>query len=290
MSLSKINILYYNAQSICAKSKADEAFNYLINNKIDVACFSETWLKPDVVFSHKDFKTYRLDRPAVNNISHGGVAICVNKKFKHKLLPHLNLTVIEAIGISIETKRGPVVIFSVYFPNTNYSDIVFDSFRNDIKKLTANRNSFFICGDFNSKHSHWNCRMANKPGKILYDEMNYNHYIIDNPPTPTYFSHLGNPSTIDIILTNNLLNYSQPCAHQELSSDHIPVTFEIYLDENPTPAPASLALRYDKADWEVYKNFLNSKINLDIYSNPVNLNTSEKIHKFDARRARSCCT
>lgn len=117
MSLNKINIFYYNVQSICTKSKADEAFNYLINNKIDVACFNETWLNPDITLTHADFKTYRLDRPSVNRVSHGGVAICVNKRIKHKLLNHLNLGVIEAIGISIETNREPIIIYSVYFPN-----------------------------------------------------------------------------------------------------------------------------------------------------------------------------
>lgn len=276
MSLNQVKVMYYNAQSICAKSKADEVFNYLVNNEIDVACFNETWLNPEVTFGHKDYKTYRLDRPSINNVSHGGVAICINKRIKHKLLPHLNLSVIEAIGISIDTNRGPLVIYSVYFPNTNYSDVVFDSFRCDIKKLTADRNSFFICGDFNSKHPHWNCRIANKPGKILFDEMNYNHYIIDHPPTPTYFSYLGNPTTIDIILTNNLNNYSQPCAHQELSSDHIPVTFEIYLVE-PTTVQENLILRYDKTDWVAFKDYLNTKIQLDVYCNPENLNSKEKI-------------
>lgn len=51
--------------------------------------------------------------------------------------------------------------------------------------------------------------------------MDFSNFIVENPPTPTYFSHKANPSTLDIILTNNLHQTCQVTAHQALSSDHL---------------------------------------------------------------------
>lgn len=187
------------------------------------------------------------------------------------MLPHLQLEIIEAIGIRIETKNGNIDVFSVYFPNTTYSNAVFDSFRKDIKSLVNNRNSFFICGDLNAKHTHWNCRVANKCGKILFDEMNYSPYIIENPPTPTHFSYLGNPTTIDIMLTNNLHKYSQLAAHQDLSSDHLPVVFDVFIKDIPVSSPSKLNFRYDKANWKHFRDHLSENIDLIHYSDPENL-------------------
>lgn len=248
-----------------------------MEKNVDVACFNETWLKADITFNHKDFVIHRLDRPAVNNRAHGGVAICIRKGIKYKLLPHPNLEIIEAIGISIETKTGIIEIYSVYYPNTCYSIASFDSFRKDIKVLVNRRNSFFICGDLNSKHTHWNCKKLNKCGKILYDEMNFNCYIVENPPTPTYYSHAGTPSTLDIILTNNIHNFSPLTAHQDLSSDHLPVTFDVHINGPPKSTITKQYYRYDKADWKTFKKVINEKVPLKLYSNPVNLNSIEKI-------------
>lgn len=57
---TKLNIIYWNSQSIYHKSI--EVFDYLINNNVDVALFSETWLKPNRNVHHNDFKIYRADR------------------------------------------------------------------------------------------------------------------------------------------------------------------------------------------------------------------------------------
>lgn len=99
--LDELNVLYYNARSICAKAKADELFNFIKSHNIDVALISETWLKPENSFSSKDFKIYRFDRPGIRK--GGGVAIAIRNNINHSLIPHLNLEVIETIGISIPT-------------------------------------------------------------------------------------------------------------------------------------------------------------------------------------------
>lgn len=271
---SSLKILYYNARSLCAKSKMDESFNFIIDNNVDVALFSETWLKAGISFYHSNFTTYRFDR-ADGRIG-GGVAICIKKNISHELMSNLNLEIIEAVGIKIHTNSGDITIYSVYYPGTSYSDRAFNSFHHDLKILTNRISSYFICGDLNAKHRHWNCVRNNRAGNIVYNEMNFTNYIIENPPTPTYYSHQANPSTLDIVLTNNLHNMSQPIAHQELSSDHLPVTFEIHVSEPIEKEPVQV-LRYDKANWRQFKDIIGQNIDLNHESAYCKLPDKESI-------------
>lgn len=56
-----INILYWNANGI--QHKIHELYELMTNNHIHVACLNETFLKPTQrLYSHPEFKTYRLDR------------------------------------------------------------------------------------------------------------------------------------------------------------------------------------------------------------------------------------
>lgn len=263
-----IKILYYNARGLCAKSKVDESFNFIVDNNVDIALFSETWLKAGISFYHSNYITYRFDRP--DGRIGGGVAIAIKKNISHELLPCLNLTIIESIGIKVRTSTGDILVYSVYYPGTSYSDLAFNSFHSDLRVLTNRTTSYFICGDLNAKHRHWNCVKNNRAGKIVYDEMNFSYYVVENPPTPTYFSHQANPSTLDIVLTNNLHNMTQPIAHQELSSDHLPVTFDICVTEKILKEEVEV-LRYNKANWRLYKDFISRNINLNSDSDYCNL-------------------
>lgn len=257
---SSIKIMYYNARSLCAKSKVDESFNFIMDNNVDIALFSETWLKAGISFYHSNYTTYRFDRS--DGRIGGGVAICIKKNISHELLPSLNLEIIEAIGIKVHTSTGDITIYSVYYPGTSYSEAAFNSFHSDLRSLTNRTTSFFICGDLNAKHNHWNCVRNNRVGNIVYNEMNFSNYIVENPPTPTYFSYQANPTTLDIVLTNNLHNMTQPIAHQDLSSDHLPVTFEICITE-PIVKDETQIFRYDKANWKHFKDFIGQNINLN---------------------------
>lgn len=256
--LDEINVLYYNARSICAKAKADELFNFIKSNSIDVALISETWLKPENSFSFKEFKIYRFDRPGIRK--GGGVAIAVRNNINHSLIPHFNLQVIETIGISIPTSSGDIELISAYYPGTSYSTEIFNSFTSDIKYLTNRKSSFFVCGDLNSRHRHWNCLRSNRTGNIIYNEMDFSNFIVENPPSPTYFSHQANPSTLDIILTNNRHQSSQATAHQALSSDHLPVSFKIFVSSVPTLTDVPQLFRYDKVNWKFFKEKLSNEI------------------------------
>lgn len=112
MSQNNLKILFWNSQSILGK--IDETFDYLVSNNIDIALFSETWLKPDNSFSHPNFTSLRHDRIGQRG---GGVAIVVRKGLNFSIIPELSdLKIIESLGIKIETSRGAICLVAVYYP------------------------------------------------------------------------------------------------------------------------------------------------------------------------------
>jgi hypothetical protein len=104
--------------------------------------------------------------------------------------------------------------------------------RDDIFRLTSARNSFFICGDLNVRHSTWNwSRANNQAGNASFNCGG--SFAAQYPPTYTRIplNRTQNPFTLDIVLTNGLHNMdSTHTPHTALSSDHLPVLFEVITD------------------------------------------------------------
>lgn len=268
-STKKLSILCWNAQSI--HNKLTETFSYLNEKKIDIALFSETWLNQNHTTTNDEYTTYRHDRMDRNG---GGVAISIRNHVQHELLPLINTKVIETIGIRVYGPSCNLVFIAAYFPGTNLTKAKLELFRKDIRKLTNIRESFFICGDFNSKHRFWNCNRANQAGNILFDEMSKNQFLINFPSSPTYFptQRLRTiPSTIDIVLSNGLNTINNLKSEQALSSDHLPISFEI--DHNTNTEAIKKVPCFSKTNWTQFKRHLIESVCL------VNndLSTSDKI-------------
>lgn len=254
-SVNSLKISYWNANGIFHKSH--DFFRFLSNNEIDVSLVCETFLKTNLKLSHSDYKIYRLDRTGRRK---GGVAVIVKSGILHTLLPSFHLKVLEAIGISIVTSTGPITLVSVYNPGANRDD---RSFIDDIKTLTKIRNSYFICGDLNARHRLWNCSRANTAGNSLFDELQTGSFIIQHPPSSTYIPSDPNRrcSTLDIVLTNGQHTMTIPQISTDLSSDHLPVQFEIDSSNVQTIHPRAIP-DYSRADWQGFKSFLDANIDL----------------------------
>lgn len=135
------------------------------------------------------------------------------------------------------------------------------------------KNSYYLIGDFNPKHQLWNNIRANATGKILYDEMTRNNFIIHHPPTPTYHppqARAVHPSTIDIAITNNMNIVSQMEALPVLSSDHNAVEFTIFTHSIVAPKTTR---RYDLTNWNEFKQPISRNL-----SSNVEINTEATIN------------
>lgn len=268
MDHETLSIILWNAQSI--RNKNIELSYFLNKNKIDVILISETWLKQNHNFSIPHYSIYRKDR-AENQLYNrgtvgGGVAIAVRNGIPHTLLPNIGTEVIESIGIEIKGPNQNLKLVAVYFPGTDLNSIKMSKFQKDIRLLTSPRDSYLICGDFNAKHRFWNCFKANKAGQILYEQMTVRNYLIHFPPTPTYYpkqSARSNPSTLDIVLSNGINIPSNLRVIQDLSSDHLPVEFELVF--GPCANQDIQKRRsYANANWTLFKESV--KNNLDLLS------------------------
>lgn len=264
-----LKVICWNVQSVIPKFY--EIVDYFESNVYDVICLSETWLKNSHKLYFPSYKLYRVDRQVGE---HGGVAIAVNKKIKHTLIPSLNTKAIESVAVSINTPTGPIVFVSVYFPGSDLTSQNMSRFKQDIKTLTSIKSSYFVCGDLNAKHRLWNNLRNNSAGKIIFDELNYVPFMVHNSPTPTYYPPQAdrNPSNIDIVLTNHLHNPTQVVPNHDLMSDHCAIEFSVYCSVQKISCAAK-HFRYDLANWNVFQ----SKVNEKVVLNNVDLTTTGKI-------------
>lgn len=164
---SKINVSYWNANSLLPK--IHELYHYLVTNDIDICCVSETAFDENTIIpSHSQYRVLSLNRQADHVRASGGVAILVRRNLNCRALGSPRTRLLESVGLQISTTRGPIDFFSIYLPGGATRQEISEHYRNDLHLLTNRRSSFFIMGDFNSKHQSWNCNRANLAGNILF--------------------------------------------------------------------------------------------------------------------------
>ena len=248
----------WNANSIFRKKQ--EFFDFLLGNEIDIALINETHLDNTKSFSHPNYTTHRLDRPGER--TKGGVAILVHINLPHKLLSSYKTKNLECIGITINSASGPMDFISAYRPGGSSTADDIAKFRNDILLLTSSRHSFFICGDLNARHSSWGCSRDNSAGDALFECSG--DFAIYYPPSPTRIplNRRSQPSTLDIVLSNGLHEIENMSTRTELSSDHLPVLFEVSADSR-REVPDHFIFDYKSADWNQFKLIFDSRIDLD---------------------------
>lgn len=270
---NRLSILCWNAQGI--RSKLTEFFYLLQDINIDICLISETWLNQGHRMATPDYSIYRNDR---HGRLGGGVAICIKNSISHRLLPDFKTKTIESIGVEVQGPQSKVILIAVYFPGTALSTTKLKQFKADLKVLTSLKNSFLVCGDLNAKHRAWNCVKANQAGKIVFDETTNRDLLVQFTPTPTYFPPQKNrifPSTIDIVITNGICNLHNLCTKQALTSDHLPISFEIEMTTNTNSTKKPIQC-FSKANWSIFKSFLNNALHLREVD-PENLRNAQQI-------------
>jgi hypothetical protein len=102
-------------------------------------------------------------------------------------MPYIKTKILESLGIRICLENGrKIEIIATYLPGGTTNAEINEHFVNDIEILTRKNNSYFVCGDLNSKHRFWNCQRANRAGTLLYEEYVSGNFLIAHPPSPTF--------------------------------------------------------------------------------------------------------
>lgn len=270
---SPLRVVNWNGRSI--QNKQLEFFDFLQSHNIDVAVVTETWLRPNISFLHPNYCCIRFDRGTNNDADRGGgVLIAIRREIGFQEL-RTKSKVIETVGISIPFGEHKLNIIAAYFPGSRRGSD-WSSFRQDIRALSNHTDPFLIVGDFNARHNQWNCATNNRAGNLLLQEATHCGFTVHYPDTPTFLSHgRGRPSTLDLVLSNNILNMTKPVTLNELSSDHLPVSFEVTLTEF-TEEQINTFRCYSRDNWITFQRVMNAKINL---TDPriCNINTENEV-------------
>lgn len=261
------NILAWNCQSL--KSKIPELSRLILKNNYHIILLYETWLNEKIEIKIPNYNCYRKDRLSNSRFPHGGVAILVHKSINHAIIECCSLNHFEAIFIKIPCHSSYVTIASVYCPPS----LSMLEFKNDISKLLSIHGPIVLAGDFNAKHQAWNNIKNCRKGIQLLKMCNHNSFNIHGPNGHTLFPTKGAPSIVDFVISKNINGISSPRVVNELSSDHIPINFQI--PNNITLSKSNQMFNFNKANWKQFRLSINTQILLNNITNlPINSKTT----------------
>ena len=111
----------------------------------------------------------------------------------------------------------------------------------------------------NARHVDWNCADINWSGSTLRALCVNSDYHIRYPDSPTHFSqNLRRPSTIDLIINNNVPHLIGPTALCDLDSDRSPIVFK--LEGGRSEGDQRRRLDYSRTNWHRFRQDLEKRI------------------------------
>jgi ribonuclease HI len=243
----RLNIIQWNAQSLCPKLVALESL--LTHEKIHIAALSETWLEPGSYCKMSGYNMYRSDRAD----GYGGVAILTHSSVKAQLYRlHGCNPQIELVCIQIFNCQDIEYVVSIYCPPNIQTD------QNDWDTLFSKfSNKTLLLGDYNGHHGNWSTK-TNRRGSNIFDALLDSQFIILNNGMPTRVRMVNNTcqqSSPDISLATSdiALKFEWKVTNESLGSDHlvIGISSQIRVSSNNI-----IRRNFKKADWAAYNELL----------------------------------
>ena len=149
-------ILQWNARSLIANGQEFRQFIYSQQEKPDILCLQESWLKPNLDLIIKGYVSVRRDREEGTG---GGCVTFVKEGIPYRVI---DIGVeMESIIIEVWVGKRKLGIINFYNPCRKL----------DIKKLEemegkSNGNTVW-CGDFNAHNSLWGSEKNDRNGEIV---------------------------------------------------------------------------------------------------------------------------
>lgn len=240
--------------------KVNEICELLRVEEIDIVCLSETHLTKNMTMKQlTNYHMIRQDRP-----THlGGLITLIRKGIKFSETYKGQTALLEYIAITIQNEDEKIDLLNTYLPGGAERRHIINNLKDDLTILLNNNdNATFLMGDLNAKHSQWNNNKQNAAGKIIYDYSQSNDLSIYFPPDNTYcpMTDKKSPSTLDIIIANDIISCSNPFVKAILNSDHLPVFFRIYSKNSKSDTNISSKKNLHKANWAMYRKSLDSSL------------------------------
>lgn len=130
-----------------------------------------------------------------------------------------------------------------------------------------------LFGDFNAKHSSWNCSVNNKAGNELFSMQQSSNFLIHHTAEPTHIPHSGQtPSTIDILLTNVNFSFEYNNYFDQMTPDHMPT---IRCTNVHYHQSSNIRFDFSRANWRSFRRRVENSINaLQIPTNKTQIDSA----------------
>jgi hypothetical protein len=243
-----LKVLSWNCRSL--QSKLQELKEFLQNNFHHIILLQETWLNSKVNIEFPHYTALRKDRVSSSRCPHGGVLILVHNSLSFRATTFTNLEHSEAIFIRLLLNNSEIVVGSFYCSPLTPPDLRIA----DYKKLFSRNGPFIIAGDFNAKDTSWNNEKSDKCGRRLRKICIDNLCDVGFTNHPTMIPSKGNLSFLDLVVSKGVAGMSKPQTINDLSSDHFPISFEIF--SNLSLPADELVPNYAKANWKFFRTKL----------------------------------
>lgn len=237
---NSLKIIYWNAQGVSSKKNEMRAF--IQERKPDILLLGETFLKPSHSLNEQNYITYRSDRSTREG---GGTAALIRKDLKHTQIDKPNLQEIEISGVQVQTRRGPINIYSAYLSPAK------PLLKEDISSIFDTNTPTILAGDLNSKHEEWNSVTRNHKGttlKRIAEELNLQ---ITGPVEHTHIHAQTNATDVlDIAISKNICQQIMVKTIHDIHSDHLPIEVSVDIQTEWK------TLETKVTDWDTFKNVL----------------------------------
>ncbi|XP_047098712.1 uncharacterized protein LOC124712460 [Schistocerca piceifrons] len=170
-----------------------------------------------------NYSSYRTDRLTAG----GATAVNVRNGICHHVIQLPPLATLEATGVVVHASADAITFVAASRPPSRPLDPA------DIDALLSLRGQVFVTGDFNSKHVSWNSRITNAAGRCLLRVAERHHALGVGPYDPTIFPAGGLPDIIAVV--KGVPHQITATTRTALSSDNVPVVFDIDLDALQQP-------------------------------------------------------
>ena len=214
-NLSTIKIIQQNVLK-WTFSRRNELTNYYMKMDPDVILLNSTGLRNSERIKIFNYNVYQRN---TEDEGHVGIAIAIKRDIKHQLLDDFRD---DVLAIELETRRGPIIVSTLYQPpRRNYYPT------EDLTRLMRKNKPVYMLADIDARHAFVGHGASNHMGRTLNDLIQRN---IINYLGPDFNTRVGcqGISRPDIILMNRQGTMNYGISEGELTtSDHIPMIFTL---------------------------------------------------------------
>ncbi|CAM4832837.1 unnamed protein product [Rotaria magnacalcarata] len=120
----------------------------------------------------------------------------------------------NVIAVRITVENGQFIVASICSSPTE--PLPLSTMTNLLKKSK----NIVLTGEFNAKHSDWNCAQVNSKGRILVDWLNKHNLKVLNNGTRT---SLHSNTIVDLVVSSEIPETTESQIFPYMGSDHLPI-------------------------------------------------------------------